>query len=109
MVQKGGSGKTTLAVHVAVCAVRHALGVAMIDLDPQRSLYKWNQSRPDNHKIDTIAAEAGQVPGLLKQAQAGGVDLVIIDTAPHSDNKAAIVARMADFILIPLHPLVCMQ
>ena len=45
IAQKGGSGKTTLAVHLAVCATRHKLKTALIDLDPQASAYHWNASR----------------------------------------------------------------
>ena len=44
------------------------------------------------------------MPTLLKKAKAGGVDLVIIDTAPHSDKAAAIAAKNADFVLIPTRP-----
>ncbi|HQT62865.1 ParA family protein, partial [Acidiphilium sp.] len=41
--QKGGSGKTTTAVHMAVCAARHGLRTALIDIDVQRSASNWNQ------------------------------------------------------------------
>lgn len=104
IAQKGGTGKTTLAVHMAVCAMRHKLRTALIDIDPQASAYKWNESRPDDLKLDATICDAGQIPGYLKQAKAGGIDLVIIDTAPHSDSAAAIVAQLADLILIPCRP-----
>lgn len=104
IAQKGGSGKTTIAVHMAICAIRHKLKTAIIDLDPQQSAYKWNQSRPEDRRLDATIGEAGQAPGLLKQAKEGGIDLVIIDTAPHSDSTAAIVAQIADFVLIPCRP-----
>lgn len=104
IAQKGGSGKTTLAVHMAVCATLRNLHTAIIDIDPQASAYKWNQSRPDELKLDATKAEVGQIPAFLKQAKAGGIDLVIIDTAPHSDSTAAIVAQLADFVLIPCRP-----
>jgi chromosome partitioning protein len=104
LAQKGGSGKTTLAVHMAVCATRKNLSTALIDIDPQASAHKWNESRPDDRKLDATKAEAGQLSGFLKQAQAGGIDLVIIDTAPHSDSAAAIAAQLADFVLIPCRP-----
>jgi chromosome partitioning protein len=102
--QKGGSGKTTLAVHMAVCATRRKLRTALIDLDPQGSAYDWNASREDGRKLDAVQASSGQLAALLKQAQAAGADLAIIDTAPHSDSAAAIAAQLADFILIPCRP-----
>jgi chromosome partitioning protein len=104
LAQKGGSGKTTVAVHMAVCAVQRKLKTAIIDLDPQRSAYQWNASRPDDQKLDAIAAEAEQLAVLLQRAAGGGIDLAIIDTAPHSNAAAAIAAKLADFVLIPCRP-----
>lgn len=104
VAQKGGSGKTTLAVHLAVCAIRRKLKPALIDIDPQASAHKWNESRPDDRKLDATRADIGQLPAFLRQARAGGIDLVIIDTAPHSDQAAAIVTQLADLVLIPCRP-----
>lgn len=104
IAQKGGSGKTTLSVHIAVCATRQNLRTALIDLDPQGSAYDWNESRDDGDKLDAIKANYGQLAALLKQAKAAGADLVIVDTAPHSDSAAAIAAQLADFVLIPCRP-----
>jgi chromosome partitioning protein len=102
--QKGGSGKTTIAVHLAVCAAEQKKKVALIDTDPQASAWQWNESRDEVRKLDAIRAEANQVAGYLERAKAGGIDLVIIDTAPHSNHSAAIVAALADLILIPCRP-----
>lgn len=104
LAQKGGSGKTTLAVHMAVCAARRKLHTALIDLDPQASAYHWNESRAEGRKLDATKSTPGQLSALLKQAEAGGVDLAIIDTAPHSDSAAAVAAQLADLILIPCRP-----
>jgi chromosome partitioning protein len=104
IAQKGGSGKTTVAVHIAVCAARRKLKTAIIDIDPQRSAFQWNESRPDGRKLDAVKGDARQLSSLLAKAQAGGIDLVIIDTAPHSDSAAAIAAQLADFVLIPCRP-----
>ncbi len=104
LAQKGGSGKTTIAVHMAVCATRQNLRTALIDLDPQGSAHDWNESREDGEKLDAVKASSGQLAALLKQAKAAGADLAIVDTAPHSDSAAAIVAQLADFVLIPCRP-----
>jgi len=104
IAQKGGSGKTTLAVHMAICATRKNLRTALIDLDPQGSAYDWNESRDDGNKLDAVKASPGQLAALLKQAKAAGADLVIVDTAPHSDSAAAVTAQLADFVLIPCRP-----
>jgi chromosome partitioning protein len=102
--QKGGSGKTTIAVHMAVCAALSKLKTAILDIDPQHSAYGWNESRPEDRKLDAVAADASQLAALLHQADTAGVNLAIIDTAPHSSGDAAIAAKLADLILIPCRP-----
>lgn len=104
LAQKGGSGKTTVAVHMAVCATRQNFHTALIDLDPQGSAHDWNASREEEHRLDAIKANSSQLAALLKQAKKAGADLAIIDTAPHSNSTAAIAAQLADFILIPCRP-----
>jgi chromosome partitioning protein len=102
--QKGGSGKTTIAVHLAVCAAMRRRRVALIDLDPQRSAAGWNDSRSAERKLDAVAADSRQLAALLVKAEAAGVDMVIIDTAPHSDEAAALAAAASDLVVIPCRP-----
>jgi chromosome partitioning protein len=104
IAQKGGSGKTTLAVHMAVCAALNKRKAALIDLDPQGNAYDWNESREDGRKLDATKGSAAQLAGLLQQAKAAGIDLAIVDTAPHSNNEAATTAQLADMVLIPCRP-----
>lgn len=104
IAQKGGSGKTTLAVHIAVCAAMNKSKAALIDLDPQGNAYDWNESREDGRRLDAIKGSAAQLAKLLQQAKTAGIDLVIIDTAPHSNRDAATTAQLADLILIPCRP-----
>jgi chromosome partitioning protein len=103
--QKGGSGKSTLTVHLAVSAVQSGLKTAILDIDHnQASSLRWNDIRSDNHKIDTAKCTAKQLHNYLQMAEKGGVDLVLVDTAPHSNSDAVIAAQLADFILIPCRP-----
>ena len=44
------------------------LKTAIIDIDPQRSAYLWKESRPDDRKLDAVAADISQLAGLLQQA-----------------------------------------
>jgi chromosome partitioning protein len=101
--QKGGSGKTTVAVHLAVCAELDHKTVAIIDLDPQASALEW-YSRRDAETPEVITTTPEQLPALLTQARSNGADLMIIDTAPHSDRAATIAAELADLVLIPCRP-----
>ena len=66
--QKGGTGKTTLAVHLALAFIKyHNLKVAIIDTHPQGSLGKWFMIREekkhsnDNFKIKTNLIESIQI------------------------------------------------
>jgi chromosome partitioning protein len=105
IAQKGGSGKTTLTVHLAVCAALHGHKVALIDLDfDQGSTYDWNESRPADRKFDAVKATAAELPGLLAKCEAAGIDLAIVDTAPHTSKEATAAAQLADFVLIPCRP-----
>lgn len=101
--QKGGSGKTTVAVHLAVCAERAGQVAAIIDLDPQASAFEWS-SRRIAGSTEVIRAASEQLAVLLVQAKDNGADFAIIDTAPHSDKAATIAAGLADVILIPCRP-----
>ena len=99
--QKGGAGKTTLAINLAGAAVEHGLSVMIIDLDPQTSAKKWHDDRANKEAPAVISAHAERLPEILKAATDSGADLCIIDTAPHSSNEAMTAAESADLILIP--------
>jgi chromosome partitioning protein len=101
--QKGGAGKTTIVLHLAVAAERDGQSVAVIDLDPQASATNWGDSRAaDTPAI--VSAQAARLPQVLEAAREAGATFVLIDTAPHSESAALAAARAADLILIPCRP-----
>ena len=104
IAQKGGCGKSTLAVHMAVCAAMYGQRVAIIDVDPQGSAFDWNEIREPGRKFDAIKATVAELPGLLRKAEAAGTSLAIIDTAPHTNKDPPAIAQLADFVLIPARP-----
>lgn len=101
--QKGGAGKTTLSVHLAVAAESKGVRVAIIDLDPQASAAGWGDSR-ESESPAVVSAQASRLGQVLDAARDAGAGLAILDTAPHSESTALAAARAADFILIPCRP-----
>jgi chromosome partitioning protein len=101
--QKGGTGKTTLALNLAVAAESAGFATAIIDLDPQASAREWSKSREAQAPV-VISAHASQLDEVLVTARANGAALCIIDTAPHSERDALVAARAADLILMPCRP-----
>jgi chromosome partitioning protein len=101
--RKGGAGKTTIALHLAVAAEALGIATAVFDLDPQASACLWADHRGEQYPA-IVPAQAPRLPALLEQARAKDADLVIIDTAPHADGIASEAANHADAILIPCRP-----
>jgi len=103
--QKGGSGKTTLALHLAIAAAR-ARKVLVIDLDPQQSAERWHaiRQRTTGNKDDpSVAAGPYQkLPDMLKTARKLGAELVLIDTPPKVDKAIAHSLASATMVLVPL-------
>lgn len=101
--QKGGSGKTTLAVHTAVAAAEDGERVVIVDTDPQRSATTWHEARSaDVPAVAPVAA--AELDAVMAAARHDAMTLCVIDTAPHAAPDAARVVRVADFILIPCRP-----
>src|SRR5271163_3726008 len=101
--QKGGSGKTTLTLNLAVAAEKAGKSVAVIDLDPQASSAGWKDSRAGDSPY-VIALPHSRLAQALQAAQEGQADLAFIDTAPHSEGVALAAAKAADIVLIPCRP-----
>ena len=101
--EKGGAGKTTLAVNLAVAAEAHGLATAIFDLDPRANSTVSGDSRPT--KIPAVVpAQAARLPLLLEQARSNDADLILIDTAGNAEGVAGQAAQHADAILIPCRP-----
>jgi chromosome partitioning protein len=101
--RKGGAGKTTIALHLAVAAEAQGLASVVFDLDPQASAALWSDHRGEPLPA-VVPAQAPRLPSLLAQAYRQDADLAILDTAPHADAIAAEAATHADLILIPCRP-----
>jgi chromosome partitioning protein len=101
--QKGGAGKTTLALHLAVASVQAGRNTAIIDLDPQASATNWKDRRAAELPV-VISAHASRLRHEIKRVEESGGEVVLIDTAPHADSAALEAAKAADLVLIPCRP-----
>lgn len=99
--EKGGAGKTTVTVHLAVAALLAGLDVAIIDLDPQTSAADWADQRGKDSVPEAVAIPPARLGKLLADLRSNGVDLVLIDTPREANNAGYIASEAADFVLIP--------
>ena len=101
--QKGGTGKTTLALNLAVAAELAGDSSVVIDLDPQASAKGWHDSRMTDSPV-VISVQAVRLVEALRTAEEHGAKIAVIDTAPHSERAALAAARAAHLVLIPCRP-----
>ena len=101
--QKGGAGKTTLVVHLAVAASLDGKSTAVIDLDAQANAAEWGDSREADNPAVT-SAQAARLPKILEAALDAEADVVIIDTPARSESTALAAAKCADLVLSPCRP-----
>jgi chromosome partitioning protein len=101
--QKGGTGKTTLAVHLAVAAWAGQKRVLIADLDPQRSASEWRRMRVGSGP-GLIESKPGALFVAQQASERAGVDLMLLDTRPSADGDTAEAIRCADLCLVVVRP-----
>lgn len=103
IAEKGGAGKTTLALALAVAATRAGKKTAIVDTDPQVTASKWTDRRKDEFPW-VVPTHAARLRVAVDQAQGQGIEFLVIDTPPHAGTDAAEAARLADVVVIPTEP-----
>src|SRR5262249_40406121 len=93
IAQKGGVGKTTLTLHLAVEAAKSGPAV-IIDTDPQASAADWADDRTAPQPM-VVASPASRLPVSLRTARQSGAHIAFIDTAPAVESPALAAVRAA--------------
>jgi len=98
--QKGGTGKSTILLGLAVAAARAGHDVAVIDVDPQATAANWKDRREAENPA-VVSAQASRLRQTLDVARENGVEYAFIDTAGRLDDSALNAVRLSNLVLTP--------
>jgi len=104
MSQKGGAGKTTLAINLAVQSKLQGNNSLIIDIDPQASATMWADVRGINNEPLVTSSFAARLNNVINVACENNITEIFIDTPPHSQRDSQIASEISDSIIIPCRP-----
>lgn len=101
--QKGGSGKTTLATHLAAAAVQAGYETCLVDTDPQATAAAWGDWR-GKADPEVITVPHTRIAATIEEAGKLGAEVIVIDTPPFAEAAAREAVKVADLVLVPCRP-----
>ena len=101
---KGGTGKSTLSINLAVQAQSEGQDTLLVDLDSQSStVAEWASIRTDKHPL-AVTAQVSDITELQQQATDEGFDLLILDCPPYLNDDTDQITRLADYTILTTSP-----
>lgn len=100
--QKGGSGKSTVSIHLAVMASR-GQRVLLIDADPQGTTSAWGMARAKNTPL-VVKADPSSLDEVILAARKEGYETVLVDCPPHAVAGTVSLLRCVDYVVTPVQP-----
>jgi chromosome partitioning protein len=104
--QKGGVGKSTTAICVAVAALERGARVLLVDADPQGTARTWGEVAAERgRKAPTVVAMGASMhkPGQLREV-ASSYDMTFIDCPPRHGEVQRSALMVADVVVLPCGP-----
>ncbi|ADU72268.1 ParA family plasmid-partitioning AAA ATPase [Pantoea sp. At-9b] len=101
--QKGGVGKSTLAVSIAAGLLSRGYRVLIVDADDQKSVLTWYNNRPESLPHIPVTGASGNIKAMLKE-HAKSYDYIIADCAGRDSAEMRSGLMAADVFISPLRP-----
>jgi chromosome partitioning protein len=99
--QKGGGGKTTVSINIAVRAAERDKAVVIIDVDQQANSSR-GRDRRKSENVAVVATHPSRIKQTIETAQQHGAEFVVIDSPGHNDSAVIETVRASDIILLPV-------
>lgn len=101
--EKGGSGKTTLAIALAVAFAADGYRTRGLDIDPQATFVEWADNRGD-YEPEVHSLHTARLNRALLEAENDGIEICIIDTPGRTSDGFLAAAKLADLAIAPFRP-----
>jgi chromosome partitioning protein len=103
VTQKGGSGKSTLCVSLAVAAQQADRSVCILEMDKQATVTQWAQAR-EGRAPEVAQVTADKLETVVDRLRGADFDFIFIDTPGIDSPGTNAVIRLSDLCLIPCRP-----